>query len=81
MCNFYKLVSQIILQGFGTGGMTKLSECLSLDLSDTLTCDIELLSYLLKGAGSAVLKSKSELDNLLFSGGEGVKNIAKLLAK
>ena len=61
--------------------MTKLSERLCLDLSDTLTSDVELLSNLLKCAGSTVLKTESELDNLLFSGGKSMQDVAELFTK
>jgi hypothetical protein len=61
--------------------MTELSECLCLDLSDTLTSDIELLANFLESTRSSVLKTETEFDNLLFSGGESTKNITKLLTK
>jgi hypothetical protein len=50
--------------------MTELSECFCLDLSDSFTGDTELLTHLFKGAASSVIKTKAELDNVLFSGGE-----------
>ena len=78
---YAKLVCKIILEGLGTRGMSQLTERLCLDLSDTLSCDLELLSNLLEGSGSAVLKTKAKLYNLLFSGGQGVQDIAKLLSQ
>ena len=47
--------------------MSQLSERLCLDLSDTLSCDIELLADFLKGSWSSVIPSKSELYNSLLS--------------
>ena len=61
--------------------MPELAERLGLDLSDTLTSDLELSSNLLKRSRAAVLKTEAELDYLLLPGGEGMKNVAKLLAK
>ena len=59
---------QEILELLGTGGMTELSERLGLDLTDTLTGDVELLADLLKGAASAVLKTEAQAQDLLSLG-------------
>ena len=61
--------------------MAKLSKRLCLYLSDTLASDIKLLSYLFKGARSAVLESETKFNYLLFSGSESVKYVAKLLTE
>ena len=54
-------------------GMTKLSECLSLDLTDTLTRNVKFLTNLLKSAASSVIKTETKLDNALLTGSKSVK--------
>jgi hypothetical protein len=61
--------------------MTKLSECFSFDLSYTLTGNIKLLTNLFECAGATVLKTETELNNLLFSGSEGVEDVTELLTE
>ena len=56
-----------------SAGVTELSESLCLDLTDTLTGDVKLLAYFLKSSCATVVKSETELDDVLFSGGKGVK--------
>ena len=50
---------EVILDLVAPVGVSQLSERLSLDLADTLTGDLELLSNLFKGAGSAVYQTES----------------------
>ena len=38
--------------------MAELTQSLGLDLTDTLTGDVELLAHLLKGAGAAILDTE-----------------------
>lgn len=54
-------------------GMAELSERLCLDLSDSFTCNSEFLTYFLESTASSVVESEAELDNVLFSGGEGAE--------
>ena len=56
-----------------TAGVTELSERLCLDLTDTLTGDIKLLTYLLKRSVSSVIESETELDNVLLTGCESME--------
>ena len=61
--------------------MTELSESLCLDLTDTLTGDIELLTNLLEGMGSAVLKAVTKLEDLILTGSESIEDLSDLLAE
>ena len=61
--------------------MSKFTESLSLNLSDTLSCNLKLLTYLLEGSGATVLKAETKLNNLLFSGSQGMENVAKLFSE
>ena len=61
--------------------MTKLTKRLCLDLSDTLSGDLKLLTNLLEGSGTTVLKSETKLNYLLLSGSKSVKNVAELLTE
>ena len=56
-----------------SAGVSEFSESLCLDLSDTLSCDVEFLTYLFKSSGSSVVKSESELYNVLLTGSECMK--------
>ena len=47
--------------------MTKLTQCLRLDLTDTLTRDIKLLTNLFKCTASSVVKTKTKLNYMLFT--------------
>ena len=51
-------------------GVTELAECLCLYLTDTLAGDVKLLANLLKRSRSSVIKSETELDNVLLTGSE-----------
>ena len=56
-----------------TARVTELTERLCLDLTDTLTGDIKLLTDLFKRSRSAVVKTESQLYNVLLAGSQGVK--------
>ncbi len=47
--------------------MTQLAQRLRLDLTDTLTCDIELFSDFLKCSCTSVLQSKTQCQHLLLT--------------
>lgn len=59
--------------------MTELTKCFRLDLTDSLTGDVKLLAHILKGVSIAVIKTETELENVFFSGGEGVKHLCDLI--
>ena len=69
---------EIVLKTLGTARMSELSECLCFYLSDSLTGYVELCTYLLERARSAVLKAEAELKNMLFSGSECVQDFVQL---
>ena len=81
MTDLFLSICQIILERLGARGVSELAKCFCFYLSYTLTGDLELSSNLLECSRSAVLESESELDNLLLTRGERLKNVAKLLAK
>ena len=64
-----------------TAGMAKLAQRLCLDLTDTLTSDIEFLSDLLEGTRSAIVETETQLNNMLLSGSEGMQLFFKLLTQ
>ena len=51
-----------------TTGMTKLTECLGLDLTNTLTRNIKFLTNLLKRTGTTVVKAEAQLDHVCLTG-------------
>ena len=61
--------------------MAKLAERFCLDLADTLTGDIELLTNLLKSALLAVCKTETQAKNARFTRSQGVENLVELLAE
>ena len=60
--------------------MAEFTQRLGFDLADPLSRDLELPSDLFQRAGTPVFQSEAEFDHLLFSGSEGVENVAELLA-
>ena len=60
-----------ILELLASARVTKLSESLGFNLTDTLTGYIKLLADFFKGSASAVLKTETEFENLGFTGSEG----------
>ena len=61
--------------------MTKLSKGLSLDLSYTLTGDIEFLTNFLKCTCAAIVKTETELNYVCLTGSEGVELFLDNLTK
>ena len=61
--------------------MAQLSESLRLDLSDTLTGNVELLADFLKRALSAVVESEAQTEHLASSLGKGSEHVVELLFK
>ena len=68
-----------ILELLASAGMTKLSESLGLDLTDTLTCNIKFLADLLKGVRMSALKTETERKHFRLTGSKGFKDVVKLL--
>ena len=58
---------KIILQLAAAAGMTQLAQSFCLDLTDTLSCDIELFTNFLQSSGTSVVQSETEAENLLFT--------------
>lgn len=56
-----------------TAGMAQFSERLCLNLTDSLTGNIELLADFFKRSASSVVKTEAKLDNVLFTECEGVE--------
>ena len=67
-----------IAQLVTAGRVTKLSECLRLNLTDTLTRNAKVLSNLFQCTGSAVINTEPETQHALFTRRQCVKNILKL---
>ncbi len=61
------MLVQIILKFSAAAGMTKLTKCLCFDLSDTLTCNVELLTNLFKCSCSSVIETESQSEYLLLT--------------
>ena len=72
---------EVIAQKLGSAGVTELAKCLCLDLTNTLTGDVEFLTNLFKRAGATIFKTKAKLKYVLLSGGEGVQDFVYLLLK
>ena len=59
--------------------MAKFAKGLCLDLTNTLTGNVEFLAHLFQSAGAAVLDTKSQLQHLLLTGSESGEDIHQLL--
>ena len=59
--------------------MTELAKSLCFYLAYTLTGNVEYLADLLKGAGTAVLKTKTQSEHSFLPRGEGGENFGELL--
>ena len=64
-----------------SAGVTQFSECLGFYLSDSFSCDVEFLSYLLESTRSAVIESEAELYHVLLTGGKRMKLLFNYLAQ
>ena len=58
--------------------MSEFSQSLGFDLSDTLTGDLELLTYFFKCAGSSVFQTESQLKYLLLTVGKCIQYLYQL---
>ena len=47
--------------------MTQLAQSFCLDLTDTLSCDIELFTNFLQSSGTSVVQSETEAEDLLLT--------------
>ena len=70
---------QEVLELLAAAGVAQLAQRLGLDLADALARDIELLADLFKCAGTAVLDTEAELQDLFLARGEGGEHIDELL--
>ena len=70
---------QEIFQLLASGGMAQLPQGLGLDLTDTLTGDVELLAHFLQRAGAAVLDAKAQLQHVFLTGRQGGQHVHQLL--
>ena len=61
--------------------MMQLAEGLCLDLTDTLTGDIKLLSDFLERSCASVVQTETQTDNLLFTFRQRVENLIELLGQ
>ena len=64
-----------------TAGMTQLSQRLSLDLTNTLTCNVKFLADLFQRAASSVVKTEAQLYHMLLTRCKRVKLAVKHLAQ
>ena len=51
----------------------QLADSLCLDLADALTGDAEVTAHLFQRAGTAIVQTKAETDDLLFTGGQALE--------
>lgn len=58
---------QIIFKFSGTTRMAELSKRFRLNLTDTLSCNVELFTNLFEGSRTAVIESETETQNLLLT--------------
>ena len=61
--------------------MTQLSECLGFYLSDTLTRNIKLFAYFLKGPCPSVIKTKTQSQYLLLTVRKRLQNLQELFSQ
>ena len=74
---FFGLI-HVILELFRPAGMAQFPQSLGLDLTDTLTGDVELLAHFLQSAGAAVLDTEAEYFAFVDAAFEfGFEKIAK----
>ena len=59
------------LKLLASAGMTKFFQCLGLDLADSLSRQVEILSHLLKGMIFLLSNPESHPDDPLFTGSQG----------
>ena len=64
------LLDQAVQQGQALAAV-QLADSLCLDLADTLTGNAEVAAHLFQRAGTAIVQTKAETDDLLFTGGSG----------
>src|SRR5699024_8864759 len=70
---------QIISQFSAAARMPELAERLRLNLTDTLSRDIELFSHFLQGAGPSVVHAKTKPEHLLLPVCQGIQHLVQLL--
>jgi hypothetical protein len=61
---------QIIFEFSGTTRMAELSKRFRLNLTDALSCNVELFTNLFEGSRTAIIKSETETQNLLLTVGQ-----------
>ena len=59
--------------------MLQLAKCLGFDLTDTLTGDIELTADFFQGAGTSVIQTETQTQNLLFTFCQTAQDIVDLI--
>ena len=59
--------------------MTQLAQGLGLNLADTLSCNIKLLTHFFQCAGTSIIHAKPETKYLLLSLCQCIKHLVKLL--
>ena len=64
-----------------SAGVAQLSERLRLDLTDSLSCNVEFLSDLLQRSASAIVKSEAQSDNVRLTGGKRTQFLLYHLAQ
>ena len=57
----------------------QLADGLCLDLADTLTGDAEIAAHLFQRAGTAIVQTEAETDDLLFTRGQALEGLIDLL--
>ena len=57
----------------------QLADGLCLDLADALTGDAEVATHLFQRAGTAIVQTKAETDDLLFTGSQALESLIDLL--
>ena len=58
---------KVILQLAAAAGMTQFTQSFRLDLTDTLSCNVEFFSNFLKSSGTTVIQSETKTEYLLLT--------------
>src|SRR5436305_10397889 len=59
--------------------MTQLTQCLSFDLANPLTSDVEFFAHFFQRAATPIVQTKAQLEHLALTLGQAVQHILDLL--
>src|SRR5207248_2869780 len=70
---------EVVLELAAPRRMTQLAQCLRLDLTDALACDVELAPDLFEGARAAVLETEAQLEHAALAERQPLEHALHLL--